>query len=206
MDGIKILGIVGSLRKDSYNRLALKAAQELLPAGVLLSLFELHGIRDSASRGRGTARMNGRRRYDAIDGWRQVATFVFPVTQPFFGLAFVQIAAKDLGGKVQEEFGKLTSSSEQQAKGLKNQAEGKVQGHLGDLKETVKKAPPPSRTPSSRKPRHATHHPLQAGLSRRGGCFHFGEPPRTPVGPVFVHCPTDRRQYRRSRESPGGTE
>lgn len=44
MDETRILGIVGSLRKDSYNRLALKAAQELLPAGVLLSLFELHGI------------------------------------------------------------------------------------------------------------------------------------------------------------------
>jgi len=41
---IKILGIVGSLRKDSYNHFALKAAQELLPAGVALNLIELHGI------------------------------------------------------------------------------------------------------------------------------------------------------------------
>lgn len=44
MDEIKILGIVGSLRKDSYNRSALKAAQELMPNGAVLSLVELHGI------------------------------------------------------------------------------------------------------------------------------------------------------------------
>jgi chromate reductase len=44
MNEIKILGIVGSLRKDSYNHFALKAAQELLPAGVSLDLIELHGI------------------------------------------------------------------------------------------------------------------------------------------------------------------
>lgn len=44
MNEIKILGIVGSLRKDSYNHFALKAAQELLPAGVTLDLIELHGI------------------------------------------------------------------------------------------------------------------------------------------------------------------
>lgn len=44
MDEIFILGIVGSLRKDSYNRLALKAAQELVPDGAVLSLVELHGI------------------------------------------------------------------------------------------------------------------------------------------------------------------
>lgn len=44
MDEIKILGIVGSLRKDSYNRSALKAAQELVPDGVVLNLIELHGI------------------------------------------------------------------------------------------------------------------------------------------------------------------
>lgn len=44
MDAIKILGIVGSLRKDSYNRSALKAAQELLPADVELELVELQGI------------------------------------------------------------------------------------------------------------------------------------------------------------------
>lgn len=44
MDTIRILGIVGSLRSGSYNRLALKAAQELLPDGVELELIELHGI------------------------------------------------------------------------------------------------------------------------------------------------------------------
>lgn len=44
MDTIRILGIVGSLRSGSYNRLALRAAQELLPDGVELELIELHGI------------------------------------------------------------------------------------------------------------------------------------------------------------------
>ena len=44
MDEIIILGIVGSLRKDSYNHFALKAAQELVPDGAVLSLVELHGI------------------------------------------------------------------------------------------------------------------------------------------------------------------
>jgi chromate reductase len=44
MDELKILGIVGSLRKGSYNRLALKAAQELVPDGAVLNLVELHGI------------------------------------------------------------------------------------------------------------------------------------------------------------------
>jgi chromate reductase len=44
MDEIKILGIVGSLRKDSYNHFALKAAQELVPDGAVLNLIELHGI------------------------------------------------------------------------------------------------------------------------------------------------------------------
>lgn len=44
MGKIEILGIVGSLRKDSYNHAALKAAQELVPEGVELNLIELHGI------------------------------------------------------------------------------------------------------------------------------------------------------------------
>lgn len=44
MDAITILGIVGSLRKDSYNRSALKAAQGLVPDGAVLNLIELHGI------------------------------------------------------------------------------------------------------------------------------------------------------------------
>jgi chromate reductase len=44
MNEIEILGIVGSLRKGSYNHFALKAAQELLPDGAVLNLAELHGI------------------------------------------------------------------------------------------------------------------------------------------------------------------
>lgn len=44
MDEIKILGIVGSLRKGSYNRSALKVAQELVPDGAVLNLIELHDI------------------------------------------------------------------------------------------------------------------------------------------------------------------
>lgn len=44
MSEITILGIVGSLRKDSYNHAALKAARELAPEGAALELIELHGI------------------------------------------------------------------------------------------------------------------------------------------------------------------
>jgi chromate reductase len=44
MKEIKILGIVGSLRKESYNHFALKAAQELVPDGAVLNLIELHDI------------------------------------------------------------------------------------------------------------------------------------------------------------------
>jgi len=47
---------------------------------------------------------------------------------------------KDLGGKIQEDVGKLIGSKEQQAKGLKHQAEGKLQRGVGDLKEAVKEA------------------------------------------------------------------
>ena len=41
---INILGIPGSLRQASYNKAALKAAQELLPAGATLDIFGLDGI------------------------------------------------------------------------------------------------------------------------------------------------------------------
>ncbi len=41
---IKILGIAGSLRVQSYNRAALRAAKALLPQGVELEVFELDGI------------------------------------------------------------------------------------------------------------------------------------------------------------------
>jgi chromate reductase, NAD(P)H dehydrogenase (quinone) len=41
---IKILGIAGSLRKASYNRAALRAAQELAPEGTQLEIFDIEGI------------------------------------------------------------------------------------------------------------------------------------------------------------------
>lgn len=40
----KILGINGSLRKQSYNRAALVAAQSLVPEGVSLEIYDLRGI------------------------------------------------------------------------------------------------------------------------------------------------------------------
>lgn len=44
MKKLNILGIVGSLRKASYNHSALNAAQELVPDGAVLKLIELHDI------------------------------------------------------------------------------------------------------------------------------------------------------------------
>lgn len=41
---IKIMGIAGSLRKASYNRAALQAASELLPAGASLDIVDLAPI------------------------------------------------------------------------------------------------------------------------------------------------------------------
>ena len=41
---IHIIGIAGSLRRDSYNRAALLAAADLVPAGTTLDTFELDGI------------------------------------------------------------------------------------------------------------------------------------------------------------------
>jgi uncharacterized protein YjbJ (UPF0337 family) len=46
---------------------------------------------------------------------------------------------KDIGGKIQEEAGKLIGSKEQQVKGLQKQAEGKLQKGVGDVKEALKK-------------------------------------------------------------------
>ncbi|NHZ82942.1 CsbD family protein [Massilia sp. CCM 8695] len=46
--------------------------------------------------------------------------------------------AKDIGGKIQEEVGKVVGSSEQQAKGLSKQVEGKAQEKFGDAKEVLK--------------------------------------------------------------------
>src|SRR5690348_15302934 len=41
---MKLLGIIGSLRADSYNAKLMRAAAELLPSGVELTVFE--GLRD----------------------------------------------------------------------------------------------------------------------------------------------------------------
>jgi chromate reductase len=41
---IKVLGIAGSLRKASFNRAALKAAQGLMPAGSNLEIFDLPDV------------------------------------------------------------------------------------------------------------------------------------------------------------------
>ena len=43
-DQIKILGIAGSLRKQSYNKGALRAAQQLCPEGAAIEVFDLEGI------------------------------------------------------------------------------------------------------------------------------------------------------------------
>jgi len=44
MSQVKILGIAGSLRKASYNRSALRAAQLLTPDDAKIEIFELNGI------------------------------------------------------------------------------------------------------------------------------------------------------------------
>ena len=41
---VRILGIAGSLRRESYNRAALRAATQLVPEGASLDIFELDGI------------------------------------------------------------------------------------------------------------------------------------------------------------------
>ena len=41
---IRILGIAGSLRRESYNRFALRAATQLVPDGATIEVFELDGI------------------------------------------------------------------------------------------------------------------------------------------------------------------
>lgn len=43
-DIIKILGIAGSLRKDSYNRGALRAAAELVPDGAEIEIYDIDGF------------------------------------------------------------------------------------------------------------------------------------------------------------------
>jgi chromate reductase len=44
IEPINILGIAGSLRRQSYNRSALRAARQVVPDGVNLDIFELDGI------------------------------------------------------------------------------------------------------------------------------------------------------------------
>ena len=41
---VRILGIAGSLRNESYNRAALRAATELVPEGATIEIFELDGL------------------------------------------------------------------------------------------------------------------------------------------------------------------
>lgn len=41
---IRILGIAGSLRRESYNRAALRAATQLVPEGATIEIFELDGL------------------------------------------------------------------------------------------------------------------------------------------------------------------
>ncbi|HEX4591527.1 MAG TPA: NAD(P)H-dependent oxidoreductase [Gemmataceae bacterium] len=41
---VRILGIAGSLRRESYNRAALRAAVQLVPEGAAIDVFELDGI------------------------------------------------------------------------------------------------------------------------------------------------------------------
>jgi chromate reductase len=41
---VRILGIAGSLRRESFNRAALRAATELVPEGATIETFELEGI------------------------------------------------------------------------------------------------------------------------------------------------------------------
>lgn len=43
-DSIRILGIVGSLRKKSYNRAALRAAMALAPQGATVEAFDIDGL------------------------------------------------------------------------------------------------------------------------------------------------------------------
>ena len=41
---IKILGIAGSVRKSSFNKAALRAAQKLVPDGASIDIFDIDGL------------------------------------------------------------------------------------------------------------------------------------------------------------------
>ena len=46
---------------------------------------------------------------------------------------------KDIAGKARQKIGKLTGNRSQQAKGMGNRAEGKLQKGVGDLKNAGRK-------------------------------------------------------------------
>jgi uncharacterized protein YjbJ (UPF0337 family) len=46
-------------------------------------------------------------------------------------------SVKDVAGKAQQKVGELTGSETQQIKGLKNQAEGKIQKGVGHVKDAI---------------------------------------------------------------------
>ncbi len=52
----------------------------------------------------------------------------------------VEGRAKEVGGKAQEELGKLTGNKTQQAKGLAKEVVGAGQAKAGDLAEKIKDA------------------------------------------------------------------
>jgi uncharacterized protein YjbJ (UPF0337 family) len=52
----------------------------------------------------------------------------------------VKGAAKEIGGKIQQQAGKLTGNKSQQVKGAAHQAEGKVQKGVGDVKDAARDA------------------------------------------------------------------
>jgi len=46
--------------------------------------------------------------------------------------------AKEVGGKIQQKVGEAVGSRQQQSEGLSNQAEGKAQKKVGNVKEIAK--------------------------------------------------------------------
>ena len=47
-------------------------------------------------------------------------------------------AAKNLGGKIKEQVGKVTGDSKTEAEGKADQAKGKIQNTIGGIKDTLK--------------------------------------------------------------------